>query len=543
MEKARIKDLSFQQRLEIYALKNSLGMSYRAIEARVEIPKSTIHYNFSKICAEVDEYEKSRDINGKRFLVHLVLTCVFDCQMSIRAVSRLIKSIWQTEISHQTIQRILYQCSFLALSKNSRTENGCDFKQCLADEIFYKNRTILGVTEPHSGLCFLEFSFGASGKSWEMFLQNLTNRGFKPNYYIGDGGQGMKRGFGQVFPNSKHIRDSFHILFYLGKAERAMLGQCYNLMDQLAKAEMNRKHSKKSIKLRSKSCLAEEIYDDFYLLLRELRESFYLSDPSQIGRYIGLNKLLEVVKHIESKLKEFYSECGNLPAVYRAFTYIENCEDHIALYKKTIECELRKHFSPRERRICQNFFITLIDFIMQRERTYESKKRYAYWDLRVSRLKNLIQTYLIKDEKRYAFLFSVCEKICKSISKSSSLMESVNAVLRRHIRIHKNIPEWFPRIFVEFWNNRKFQRGKRKGFSPMELYTGKSQSGEWLDDLVRRYPYYDLRASLPPFPKFKPTFRWKRADLSEIYKHDQHYLAYRRKEAKAKIEKIMATVA
>ena len=77
----------------------------------------------------------------------------------------------------------------------------------------------------------------------------------------------------------------------------------------------------------------------------------------------------------------------------------------------------------------------------------------------------------------------------------------------------------------------------------MELYTGKAQSGEWLDDLVSRYPYYDLRASLPPFPKFKPTFKWKRANLSEIYKEDQHYLAYRNKDFMADFEKLMSTVA
>jgi len=62
--------------------------------------------------------------------------------------------------------------------------------------------------------------------------------------------------------------------------------------------------------------------------------------------------------------------------------------------------------------------------------------------------------------------------------RSSSLAESLHSFLRVSERVkrglrrpyfvlHRGIPEWLPSLLQYYWNHHKFQRGKRKGNSPL----------------------------------------------------------------------------
>jgi hypothetical protein len=72
--------------------------------------------------------------------------------------------------------------------------------------------------------------------------------------------------------------------------------------------------------------------------------------------------------------------------------------------------------------------------------------------------------------------------------RASSLAESLHSWLRPHLRAHRGMPNWLLPLLQLFWNHHTFQRGKRKGHSPIEL-AGVEQALSWtevLDLLINR---------------------------------------------------------
>jgi hypothetical protein len=53
--------------------------------------------------------------------------------------------------------------------------------------------------------------------------------------------------------------------------------------------------------------------------------------------------------------------------------------------------------------------------------------------------------------------------------RSSSLAESFHSWLRPHLDTHRSLPDWLASLLQLFWNNHRFQRGKRAGHTPLEL--------------------------------------------------------------------------
>jgi hypothetical protein len=66
--------------------------------------------------------------------------------------------------------------------------------------------------------------------------------------------------------------------------------------------------------------------------------------------------------------------------------------------------------------------------------------------------------------------------------RASSLAESLHSWLRPHLRAHRGMPDWLLPLLQLFWNHHTFQRGKRKGHSPVEL-AGVEQARPWTEVL------------------------------------------------------------
>lgn len=53
--------------------------------------------------------------------------------------------------------------------------------------------------------------------------------------------------------------------------------------------------------------------------------------------------------------------------------------------------------------------------------------------------------------------------------RSSSLAESLHSWLRPYLAIHRGMPDWLFPLLQLFWNHHFFSRGKRAGYSPLQL--------------------------------------------------------------------------
>jgi hypothetical protein len=65
-------------------------------------------------------------------------------------------------------------------------------------------------------------------------------------------------------------------------------------------------------------------------------------------------------------------------------------------------------------------------------------------------------------------LVSLCCTILGSFHRSSSLAESLHSWMRPHLQAHRGMPTWLLPMLQMVWNHHPFQRGKRKGKSPLE---------------------------------------------------------------------------
>jgi hypothetical protein len=65
-------------------------------------------------------------------------------------------------------------------------------------------------------------------------------------------------------------------------------------------------------------------------------------------------------------------------------------------------------------------------------------------------------------------LISTCCTILGSFHRSSSLAESLHSWMRPYLQAHRGMPNWLLPMLQMVWNHHTFQRGKRKGKSPLE---------------------------------------------------------------------------
>ena len=73
-----------------------------------------------------------------------------------------------------------------------------------------------------------------------------------------------------------------------------------------------------------------------------------------------------------------------------------------------------------------------------------------------------------------------------SIVKASSLVEMVNSLIRPYLNSCKGyITQETLNLIMFYHNHRRYKGGKRQGKAPIELLTGETLQGDWLDLLMQ----------------------------------------------------------
>src|SRR2546429_8263001 len=79
----------------------------------------------------------------------------------------------------------------------------------------------------------------------------------------------------------------------------------------------------------------------------------------------------------------------------------------------------------------------------------------------------------------------VFEKL-DAVVKASSLVEMVNSLLRPYLNSSKGqITQETLNLIMFYHNHRRYKGGKRQGKAPIELLTGETLQGDWLDLLIQ----------------------------------------------------------
>ena len=84
-------------------------------------------------------------------------------------------------------------------------------------------------------------------------------------------------------------------------------------------------------------------------------------------------------------------------------------------------------------------------------------------------------------------MFALTEQVyakLDEIVQSSSLVECLNSIIRPYLNIAKNyMTQELLNLIMFYHNHRRYKAGKRKGYTPMELFMGTPQELDWLDRL------------------------------------------------------------
>lgn len=467
--------------LEVYLRRRDCE-SIRPIANKIDIPKSTLHYNLPKIEAEIKRRQNEILTCPLKQLLDRILTYVMEGKMSTRATSKVLADMDGITICPTTIGSLLKVCSNIAKSLNSNV-NLSKVKCAIFDEVFQKKSPILGFTDPMTGIVMLKAETYRNKKSWSKFLASLKKQSLMPESTVTDGASGLLSGLSNIFPEVVKIRDCFHFFKILTRAVKRLEIHCYT---QIVEVDKLKGTLSKGFLTSTEKSLNEciDLYDKLYFLEKDIRQAFYIRCETGIRQYISFFELGRKLKILEFVLKIVFEKFKEISSIREAYTYVKNSFNELIAFKKFLEKKVAEMFGSQNSHSVLGYFMKMAEYLDHFHRSYEDNKPKIKWAKKIVKLRSEPRktTYICQEEVDNGINMAV--ELYSEVFKSNSLIECVNSVIRVHLNSYKSIPSWFCDLFSYYWNNRKFGRGKRKGSSPIDLYTGDRSTKSWKDKIL-----------------------------------------------------------
>lgn len=127
--------------------------------------------------------------------IKLYLDYIFDYDISVGKINSILAEI--SDVSHEVNQSYLL--------------DSC--KDSTSDECYHRGDPILSVADIASKFCLLlEREDHIDHKVWEMYLEDLKERGYSPDVNVLDGGPEMNLAYKNIFKDTTLRYDHFHII-------------------------------------------------------------------------------------------------------------------------------------------------------------------------------------------------------------------------------------------------------------------------------------------------------------------------------------------
>jgi|GEM_PF-6340622 len=490
---------SLSTKLRALALVEEGERSIREIANDLQIPKSTSHDNLPIYRSDVTRLMDSKEKHDYH-LVRNILIQSFDGKTSSRACSITLSKMMDTDLSHQMVLRILDLASQTAYTLNNENLSLSSVSCAAFDEIFQRQKPILGFVDPMSALVYIQDMDDRSGETWGTFLNYLKVLGLEPKSTVTDGGSGLLKGIRDIFSGAVQLRDLYHVLNRLSKAKRILEGKCYALITAEIKLMRSKCEPETLDVHRIKMNDALTLFDLIEANIKELRKACYLSDDSS-PCYVTAAALRAILKQCIKLLDIARQTISDHRVIKEAITYLKSGFKPISAYKEIIETEVEKIFGPVNSLMVLQFICPIIEYLDQYRRAHDSKEKQRFWGEKIAALRASFRQSSWVDQDEVDRTITLVSKLMDEVKKSNSLMESVNSVIRCHLQTYKSIPRWFCSLFTFFWNNRRFARGKRKGVSPVEIISGQKSESDWVDIILSRFPFDRLHLGSKQIPQ------------------------------------------
>jgi len=322
-----------------------------------------------------------------------------------------------------------------------------------ADEIFQGRQPCLTVVDGRSFLVLnLAPAAARDATTWGVTFLDLQARGVQFQDLASDGAAGIRAG-AEAAQLAVPLRpDLFHLLDDAWQVGQRLERQAYQAMQlaerarraaQEATAGQHRRGPHLKVTVPLAAAAAQEVqairtYDLFVWLLGEVRQA--LEPLSATGR-------LTVVADARSTLETALELLMTLPheairnLVQQLRTHLEALLAPLAWLEQTL-APYRQNLDPATE--------TLILWAWQHRQALA----------------------LTPGDGFLAHLQATVHAFWTALSffhRSSSLAESLHSWLRPYLELHRTTPAWLLPLLQLVWNHHRFNRGKRAGYTPLEL--------------------------------------------------------------------------
>jgi hypothetical protein len=354
----------------------------------------------------------------------------------------------------------------------------------LSDEIFALRAPILVTIDAQStAILKIELASDRSAQTWETHFKALGTHRFHSLGMASDRGVGLKAGYQAACQDGFWVCDQFHEFQDLFNRCHQLERKAYGAIGKEVKAAETFANAKSEANLQKRlehydqarqACdHAIERYDQLDRLLGMLSETLHLC--SDLGRLrtvaevrSNLTLLLNLMEEIDDDklLKLLHPIRSHLDDIVVPFRQVERIHTELLeLMPDQIVDALVLAWHHDH-----------LSYQSHGKKKHSHRRECDYW---LSFSEGLL------DDQVDEFKVLVFEKL-DSIVKASSLVEMVNSLIRPYLNSCKGqITQETLNLIMFYHNHRRYKSGRRQGKAPVELLTGETLQGDWVDLLMQ----------------------------------------------------------
>lgn len=418
-----------------------------------------------------------------RLPYYYMLSLRMEGRCSIEAISTIMKRFTIDNSSTGSISQVLQSIGSLLPHTLNTGNDEVQLVVFLSDEIFSKRIPILVTVEPHSSTILrIELADARGAEEWKKHWRCLAENGYCAVYLVTDEGKGLCVAQKEALADIIRQPDTYHAVAHrLGQwvkilenaAYKAIEAEdeCYRKLDSARTDPVINKRIDEYEKAKKWTDEKIELYENFSFLYECLINEFHIFDGN--GKLRDRKKAEGTIR-IVLELMETLGKTKIINAVNKVRRTLPELLNYFEVAESVIS-DLQK--LPIDQEALQ----TLCLAWQWRKGIIKSKKPAArkYCAANENYCLELAASYLQDD---YDLVKEQVYIKLDSIVHSSSLVECINSIIRPYLNSSKNnITQETLNLIMFYHNHRRYNSGKRRGKTPMEILTGKKQEKDWVE--------------------------------------------------------------
>ncbi len=482
----RREDLTLKVRVQIgvaatigiWGAVTALSRKHKISRTFIYMLKETLPYNLKKLFGE--NVVKSGLID-KEIMVKEILSLRLVGRVTLLSISELLNMRTEYNLSKSFIAEVLDKVGYLLPCYLQDVSPDEKILIICSDEIFANGKPILISVEPLSSVILaMELSPKRDEAAWKAHFEKLKFHGFKTAYIVSDCCSAIKAAAKNTFDKLEFQPDTFHAVAHkLGKWVHSLEGsmdkaikQEWHILDVFESAKSEKKISERIQEYEQAvevTNAAIERYENFaflyncaiaelpvfdrqgYVRKRDVAEQ-NMKVALELMRELGHYKINEAIKSIENILEDL-------------FYYLDRAKEIVdELNNSGVDIDIL------------NGFYKAWQLGRNATKAKQAKRKAKYKFLHKEKL-TLLEDLLEGD------FVSLSQHIFKELDKavqSSAMVETINSILRPYLNSSRNhVSQNMLNLILFYHNHRRYQQGKRKGMTPLEIFTGEKQEERW----------------------------------------------------------------